>query len=256
MNNDELLEAAMGDYFYAPSDVTVVERPEITYAYAPRESLLYNRVVKVRPQLGDVVELVAEVAEKHEGRSSSWHLNALGNDARLRDELEGAGYVPGHRHHAYVLAGEYERRAPKDVVVERVETRDDLLRLYAVRDEVFGASGPLVEEDIEQELALATGLQARVARFVAYRNGEPAGTGGVTFFEGPGIALIWAGGVREAHRGHGVYTALLRARFDAAQQRGIERLGLYARDTTSGPIVAAHGFQKYGAMVTWDRLVD
>ena len=75
----------------------------------------------------------------------------------------------------------------------------------------------------------------------------------MTCFDALDFAFIWAGGVREAFRGQGAYTALLRARMDVARARGIGLVGLYARDATSGPIVAAHGFARHGRYIQWDR---
>lgn len=254
MTIDERMEEAMGDFFFAPPDVTVVDRPAIKYAHAPRESPLYNRVVRVRPSLEEPRELVEEVAHAHQGCPSQWNVNALGDDPRLRAALEDAGYVRGSEYDAYVhRVGEYRRKSPTDVNVRRVESRRDLILLHDVRDDVFDGSEPLSDEDLDRELKLATGKGASVLRFVAFRNGEPSGTGSMTFFGEHDIALIWAGGVREEHRENGVYTALLAARFEAAAQRQIGLVGLFAQTTTSGPIVAAHGFERHGAMVAWHR---
>lgn len=254
MNVDEIIEAAMGDYFWAPDDVTVVDRPELSYTHAERPDVYFNSVVRARPALADPEELVAEVVAAHRGKRSRWSLNPMSDTPAMRAALTRAGYTAEQSHHAYVIAPEgYHRTPPDDVDVRRVVTADELRTLYQVRTAVFGADAVLAEDDVARELADCTGPDARIARFVAYRDNEPAGTGGLTFFGDLDFAFIWAGGVRQKHRGNGVYTALLRARLDAARQRDIARVGLYARDDTSGPIVAAHGFHRHGRMVYWDR---
>ncbi len=254
MSVDEIIEAAMADYFWAPDGVTVVDRPEITYSYADRPEVFFNSVVRVRPELADPEALVTEVVQAHAGRQSRWSLNPMSDSEAMRSALRDAGYVEGHHHHAYVIAPEdYDRTPPNDVDVRRVATAAELRTLYDVREEVFGGESVLSDEDIARELSDCTGPSARVARFVAYRDGEPAGTGGLTLFDDLDFGFIWAGGVREAHRGRGVYTALLRARLDVAAERGIALVGLYARVDTSAPIVAAHGFERHGRMVWWDR---
>jgi hypothetical protein len=253
MNVDEIIEAAMGDYFWAPDSVTVVDRPEIKYTHSDRPDIYFNSVVRVRPQLADPAGLVDEVAAVHRDRQSRWSLNPMSDTPALRQALQAGGYTAGQHHHAYVIApDEYARTPPDDVEVRRVTSADDLRTLYEIRADVFGLDSS--EDDIARELALCTGPNARVARFVAYRDGEPAGTGGLTFFDSLSFGFTWSGGVRQAHRGHGVYTSLLRTRLGAAAARGIRLVGLYARDDTSGPIVAAHGFERHGPMTYWDRI--
>ena len=251
---DEVLERAQGDYFWAPADVTVVDRPEIKYAYSSRAEGYFNAVVRVRPDRADPVALVHEVSEAHGEQPSQWSLNVFSNVAVLRDALGDAGYAPDQDLHGYILRpDDYDRKPPTDIVVRRVATREDLRALYAVRDEVFGSTTVMSDDDYGREVAQCADPAARVARFVAFSGDEPVGTGGLTFFDDLDFAFIWAGGVREAHRGRGIYTALLRARLDTAAARGIAALGLYARDDTSGPIVAAHGFERLGPMVRWSR---
>ena len=254
MNIDEILEAATADFFWVPSNVETVERPELAYSYSSSPSADYNRVVRARPTLAEPEALISEVAQAHSGRASRWCLNPMSDTPAMRRALVDAGYTQGHRHIAYAIrAGDYQRQPPTNVEVRQVETVDDLATIYQLWDHIFGRSPQLSDDDIAAELAACTGTSRRVARFIAYRHDEPAGTGGMTFFDDLGFALIWAGGVVEHHRGHGVYTALLAARARVASQRGLEVLGLYARTSTSAPIVAAHGFQSHGAMTHFER---
>jgi len=54
-------------------------------------------------------------------------------------------------------------------------------------------------------------------------------------------------------QGRGAYGAVLAARVAEARRLGAERVGLFALRSTSGPIVAARGFEKAGAMTYWER---
>lgn len=253
MNIDETLEAACADCFWVPLHVEVVEREAITYTHSPRPGIDYNRVLRARPELSDATALVDEVLEAHRGGASRWMLGALSDGPKIRHALTGAGYEATAQHLAYAIETDaYERRVPADVEVRQVRTVDDLRVLYEINADAFDHPFDIADERLERELVDCTGPNRRVARFVALRDGEPAGAGGMTFFNDLSFALIWAGGVRKAHRGHGVYTALLAARAKLAAGRGLERMGLYAREDTSAPIVAAHGFERHGPMVYFE----
>jgi len=254
MNVDEILEAASSDFFWVPHDVHVVDRDVITYTYSSRPEDNYNRVTRVRPECADLGELVEEVVGRHRGSCSEWTLTPMSDSPELRETLREAGYELGFTLHAYAIRPDaYRRDCSDDVQVREVSTLDELRTVYEIWDDVFGGKPELTDEELAGELEDCTGDDRRVARFVAYRNGEPAGSGGLTFFDELSFGLIWAGGVRKAHRGNGVYTSLLQARADAAANRGLDRMGLYARESTSAPIVEAHGFERYGPMVHFDR---
>lgn len=254
MNIDEILEAATADFFWVPSHVQTVERPELTYSYSSSPSVDYNRVVRARPALGDPEDLVAEVIEAHGGGWSRWCLNPMSDTAQMRRALVEAGYVPGDEHVASAIRTDaYDRYPSADTVVREVETVQDLHTIYELWASIFGRTPDLSDADVAKKLDACTAPDRRVARFVAYRNGEPAGTGGMTFFDDLSFALIWAGGVAETHRGHGVYTALLATRARVARERGLAWMGLYGRMTTSAPIVASQGYEQYGRMVYFER---
>ncbi|MFP4601244.1 MAG: GNAT family N-acetyltransferase [Persicimonas sp.] len=253
MNVDETLETAAADCFWVPEHVEVIERDAIKYTRSSRPGLDYNRVLRVRPDLADPAELVEEVRQAHRGGASRWMLNAMSDGPAIRQALKSAGYEAGSPYLAYSVATRgYLRRGPEDVEVRQAQTIDDLRTLYEINSDAFDRELDFSDERLARELADCTGPDRRVGRFIAFRNGEPAGSGGMTFFEDLSFSLIWAGGVRKVHRGHGVYTALLAARAAAAVGHGIERMGLYAKEDTSAPIVAAHGFDRHGHMVYFD----
>ena len=126
-------------------------------------------------------------------------------------------------------------------------------KMYRMRIDIFGGIFPSNEEQIRLELQQCSSENPKVERFVAEVGGELAGTGSITYFEELNFAFIWAGGVKEEFRGQGLYTSLLQARARACKARGIEYMGLYARNKTSAPIVAAQGFEKVGTMVSYEK---
>lgn len=253
-NINERIEAATADCFWLPDEVSIVERPEIIYTHSRRPNAIFNRVLKVRPQLAEPKQLVDEVHQAHADTASRWYVNSLGDSNRLQAALADAGYQKGARHLSCAIGvHDYSRDVPDDVDVQSVETADGLRTLYRIQREIFGGAHSTSEQALKRDLAHCTGDNRRVIRFVAYRNGEPAGCGGLTAFDELQLGLIWAGGVIEDQRGHGVYTALLAARAQHAASRGLKWLGLYARENTSAPIVVAHGFEQHGYMVFFNR---
>ena len=251
---DIILEAATADCFWVSPEIHVVDRPELSYLHAHQPSLDLNRVLRARPSQADPQALIDEVLKAHDGRPSRWSLNPLSDTAEMRRLLLQAGYEESTMHWAYATdATTYDRRTSPDIEVQPVETIDDLRVLYQICRSVFGLNRTLTDKILARELAECTGPTPRIARFIAYRNGVPAGSGGMTFFDDLNFSLVWAGGVIEEHRGHGVYTALLAARARAAVRRGLTWFGLYAREDTSAPIVDAHGFKRYGHLVYFER---
>ncbi|WP_340539395.1 GNAT family N-acetyltransferase [Nocardioides sp. GXZ039] len=92
--------------------------------------------------------------------------------------------------------------------------------------------------------AAADHAAGRASQAVGYLEGEPAGSGGVTFEDG--VARLWGGGVIPAARGRGVYRAVLAARLDLARRRGAQLALVKGRVDTSGPILRRAGFGVYG----------
>ncbi len=80
--------------------------------------------------------------------------------------------------------------------------------------------------------------------FLARVDGEPAGSAGVAIVE-RSVYLIGAV-VLPRFRGHGVYRALLNARFSLARSLGKAVVTCQANPATSGPILQALGFQSVG----------
>lgn len=79
---------------------------------------------------------------------------------------------------------------------------------------------------------------------VAYVDGEPAGSGGVTIADG--VARLWGGVVAPAWRGRGVYRAVLDARLSYGVTHGTTMALVKGNVATSGPILRKAGFTDFG----------
>ncbi len=249
---DGRLEAGIGDFFWAPEDVHIVDVGYVAFAHSERLDKVYNVVFRTRPRGYDAAAIVGQVLPFHQHTTSYWAVTDLGRTDDLIAALTDAGYKPQQLHYGYSINVEdYLRPQSQSVVVRQVSTREELKALDTVRRDVFDLDGALDDEDIDRELAECTKRNARVSRWLAYLDGEPVGSAGMTLHPDLGLGFLWAGGVLESARGRGVYSGLLRARADWAKENGIKDIGLYARVDTSAPIVEAHGFTRHGAMEYW-----
>jgi GNAT superfamily N-acetyltransferase len=111
--------------------------------------------------------------------------------------------------------------------------------------DVFGGSMPpqdrIAENARRDAVAVPAGEGGMV---VAYADGIPVGTGGVSMIDG--VARLWGGAVLESARGQGVYRALLAARLAYGVKHGASMALVKGRVQTSGPILRRAGFAVYG----------
>ena len=95
-----------------------------------------------------------------------------------------------------------------------------------------------IERDGERVLA-----DRRFVRYVAWVDGGPAGAASAAF--GDVGAVLYAGSTRVSARGRGAYRALVRARWDDAQERGVPALVTWS-GSMSEPILRRLGFLEVG----------
>jgi len=164
-------------------------------------------------------------------------------------------YRPAFEHGAFVrsAAGPKDAPLPRAPLVRRVTDLATLRDWYAVADEVFERPAVHPPHELATFLGQCTGSGARVSRFVAYEEGQPISSGGMTSFPALGFGYLWAGATLERARGRGYYRAVLDARLRHAVTIGLAKVGLYARVESSAPIVARLGFCRHGTMWYWER---
>jgi len=255
LDANALLEHATADTFWVPDAVHVVETEKFKFVHCEKPVRIFNRILYSHGDLSDHAHVLDRfLATQPDDGPAQWMLTSSCDSPELRALLEQKGFVRGDTFHVQALRCEgYTRTPPEDVSVIEVRDIDQLRTLYRIMDASFGRTGSAREEDLPKEVIQCTEPGRRVIRYVAMRNGEPAGAGGMTMFPDLGFGLIWAGGVVPEHRGHGVYTALLAARVRDALAHGIHTVGLYAKVDTSSPIVAAQGFERHGSMTYYLR---
>ena len=235
----------------------VVDRPELCLLSSPEDRPVFNAVLRSRGSASRLPALVGEVRAAHAGRRPRWMLGPLDAAVGLEPLLRAAGYQPGEEHDGYSHPTDGALRPlPADIEARAVQDLDGMRDWVEVSGRAFGE--PRVPDRAELRLFLSqcTGPGARVFRAVAYDRGSgaPLSAGGLTLFPRLGFGMLWAGGTVPEARGRGAWTAVLAARRDHAFRLGIGRIGLYARRSSSGPLVARMGFARHGPMIFWEHL--
>ena len=254
---DQMIERSFWDYFWVPDDVTVVNRPEITYYSCPRDVGYLNMVTRIGVvDHQNVTGLVEEVLAAHRGRSSTWVIPPGGANAWLEGQLRKASYSPIEYRGCVLLPGDYEHESKKTSfrvrVVDSMERLRDCVR---VGQEAFGATDEISDTQMELDLALCTGGGSRVHRMVAYEaaSEQPVSTGSMTLFHDMDFTFLWGGGTIPEYRNRGAYSAVLTARIERALGQGTGLAGMCARADTSAQIVTRYGFRPHGTFHLWSR---
>ena len=258
MDVDARIEESLWDLFWLPAWAEVVDRPELLYTRSERDQHALNAVHRVRADdPGILPGLVAEVDAAHRGVTSRWMLARDSQHAALPPLLLRHGWTPEHRHHVRATQAGALKVAPSaGVRVRPVADEATLVDCIRVAEEAFGrAPQAIPPERIADELGQLGRAGAQVHRFVAHdaATGAPMASGGLNTFPRLGVGFLWGGGTAPGHRGRGAYRALVAARLARAASLGCGLVGIYAREGTSDPIMAALGFERHGTMITWVR---
>ncbi|MCB9741963.1 MAG: hypothetical protein H6741_09820 [Alphaproteobacteria bacterium] len=252
MDKADILERALWDTFWLPPDAERVERPELLYLRSEHPDASLNIVLRVRPTGAEHARrLVAEVSARHLG-PSRFVLTPQSRFEYMRPALEAWGYRRQGEFDA--MLAPVDSLALRRVPEVRVRVVEDM---QALRDGLFvlESEGKRVPSGsaLQGELDGCTGVARRTWRFIAYVHDDPVCVGNMDTFPALGLAVFWGGTTLAERRGRGLYTAVVRARVARAQALGLSHVGLYARLSSSAPIVEKQGFQRFGRMEHWDR---
>ena len=253
---NQRLERANWDDFWLPNDVQVIERPEIKYYVCARPVHYLNQVVRTRAHAGRLPALVAEVTGAHAHAPARWNVFDTVPTTALEQELERAGYrqLPGAHAMVQDTAGFRPSGKGAGLRVRVVDDRSSLLDSIRVMERTFDHETEHSEAELADLQSRCTGPAARIVRMVAYQEDGPAiTTGAMSLFPDLDLGYLWGGSTLPDARGQGGYSAVLAARIEYAQRRGIGLVGLHAIVDTSAPIVAALGFERCGSMGKWAR---
>jgi hypothetical protein len=212
-------------------------------------------LVSVRRLSGDVGEHVARIRAllAAEGfRRAAWTVPEAAEPTGLTGTLKASGLVSwpgesegfGARYRNMLLTTEPDPM-PGGVTARQVATFEEFVAGRLVTQDVFG----MTEQDrdlAESKHAVQWEWHERhpdFKSFAAFVDGEIVGSANAIF--GAHAAYLIGGSVRERARGRGAYKALVRARWDAAVERGTPALTVSA-GSMSGPILERLGFATVG----------
>lgn len=199
----------------------------------------------------EVQRLVAEVMEAvHDDRritTLEWKTRGHDHAPGLEAALTAAGLVAGDVE--TVMMGSAKRLAelPSAVEVRQATERSELEAMEAAAMVAFGVSAPA--HNVDRLLDLIARDAASV--WIAEAGGDVIGGGRLEPVEGSVVAGLWGGFTSPAHRGAGVYRALVAARARAALEAG--RTIMHSDSTdASRPILQGWGCEPVTTTTPWE----
>jgi len=257
---DSVFERTQQDTWWMPTRVVLVDRPDVTYTYDPERDPRYSIVTRVHPSLEDYGEVLEEVLH-HQAPSGdcSFMVASPSYSPALENELKRQGFIVRGQAHCWSIDVLNERPPlPDHVRVNRVETEEDLRDADAVAIQCFEHYHGIPEESLTRDLAACVGPDARCRRYIARdaTSGRALSVGAFNVYPKENVGFMWGGATIPEARGQGTYSALVTARMEEAKTLGLDRMGLYAITTTSGPIVEKQGFEKHGLVTFWFRATE
>jgi GNAT superfamily N-acetyltransferase len=234
-----------------PTSVTVATAGYSVVTWGRRAS-----VQRLRLEGMDVARALDEVraiGQAHDVTEMTWWVGELTTPHNLGDRLRDLGLVPDAEVPTLTsLTIDHKPAGTPAIDVRRVESYDDFIRALELDWEVWG-----LPEEI-RAARRANGLRhwqllsadGDTGHYLAFVDDEPVGFGRAVFT--PAAAVLLGGATLPAARGHGVYTALVHARWDEAVERGTPRLAV-SGGAMSAPILERLGFRRIGSI---ELLVD
>jgi GNAT superfamily N-acetyltransferase len=242
--------AASSAWVWIPDNATVVETSEYTILRPPDYFDYQLAVVAFSPSgpLGRAVDRVLERARAFGLPELRWQVG-LDDPDGLAGELTARGATVLLL--LDVLASDLAGGGPKlpppaaDVTIRWATDFETARDGAAVGGTGFGGALP-PDERIEESAAAnaASVLAGAGGMVVAYVDGRPAGSGGVTMADG--VARLWGGVVVPSARGQGIYRAVLAARLAYAVAHGATMALVKGKADTSGPVLRKAGFAAFG----------
>ena len=252
----ESVAAASNAWVWIPDNATVVEDEQYRIARLPDYFDCQLRILEFRPSgpLDAAVDAVLERARAFGFPTLRWEVR-LDSPAELPTLLVARGAALELM--TDVLACDLRQDAPTlppasvDVQIRWATEFETARDGSAVGVTGFGGTLP-PDHRIEANAAsnAATVPAGEGGLLVAYVNGVPTGSGGVTMADG--VARLWGGVVVPSARGQGVYRAVLAARLSYAAANGATMALVKGKIDTSGPILRRAGFTVFGREPVYD----
>jgi GNAT superfamily N-acetyltransferase len=249
--DDELLELAEDAWSHYPASGGIV-RADVGDAVllhianpSPQGGWVY------RPRLSEadadrrIDEIRAWFAAQGRARFC-WAVGAHATPGDLAERLVARGAVPDPDEPIstpMVLDSPPPAKIRPGIVVRRVETFDDFRKALVVSHDAWGEDDEFRLAELRNARTKWAGLEGSDEHwtYLALHDGVAVGYGTLARLDAPAFLLGNAGVVPEA-RGLGVYSALIRARWDDAVHRGAKALVINAGDM-SMPLLARFGLR-------------
>jgi hypothetical protein len=204
-----------------------------------------------------VLDAVRRVVRAEQREWALWFVPEAASPAGLAQRLLRLGMKPNDRpgaepRSAQMVCIEAPPPGPSDLMVRPAATFEEYLAAQLVLADAFGLDEAMrrAAEERAEGFWSFNSQEGVPETFVALVAGEVVAFAGAWF--GRTAAYLAGGGTRPVHRGRGAYRALVRARWDAAVERGTPVLTVGAGDM-SRPILERLGF----SIVGWeDCLLD
>jgi GNAT superfamily N-acetyltransferase len=177
------------------------------------------------------------------GRNIEWEVYSYDWPPDLKDRLAARGFEIGEAAAFCVLDLEEiaaDLLAPPVHDVREISTVEGLDDFISVHEQVWedeDFSG--LKAEVESELWRESDQQKI---YVAYADGIPVSAARINFVPGSSFADLFGGSTLPEYRGRGFYHELVAVRAQAARQRGIRFLSVYA-SPMSRPILEKLGFK-------------
>jgi GNAT superfamily N-acetyltransferase len=244
---DDVVRASTA-WVYVPDDAPTVETEDYLLVRFPDHFANLLELVRCVPRrpLPEVVDEVIDRARGFGLSSFVWRVR-LDSPPGLEQLLIERGGTIDETLDVFALdltAGVPDLGSPEVELrwTTDAQTMHDALALGVA---IFGGTMPAEKESYRGAARDAVGLRVgRGGSLVAYVDGTPVGTGGISS-RGPAAGL-WGGAVLEDFRGRGIYRALLAARLEYAAANSMTMALVKGRVETSGPILRRAGFGVYG----------
>ena len=226
-----------------PAGVSVErDGPIVRFLGMPgRGFVLYRDLAGLRgAALDDLIARQVQVFAER-GERFEWKLHGHDRPADLPRRLRSAGFVPEEDETVLIApAAEIvgQPRLPDGVSLREVSARDDLERIAALEEAVWGQPHGWLADMLEAELEADPNALAII---VAEAADEVVCAGWVRFEDGTEFTTLWGGATLPAWRGRGIYRATVTQRATLAVERGFRYLEIDA-SSASRPILERLGF--------------
>jgi GNAT superfamily N-acetyltransferase len=252
---EEIRELVESPLDYMPHVATIERIQGDGYLLTCGGGASVNTVDAVRRSADTLAEAVAEVRRALAARDRVWVQWMLGPSTTPPDaeeRLRGLGFEPAsgvpYEYRSRMLALVTEPPPPpEEIRVRRIADAPGLEAAVALQMEAFGAPDELRlrEAPAFVESWRQSAEEGATETYGAWIDGELAASARASFT--PRGVFLSGGSVLPAFRGRGAYRALVRARWDAAVERGTPALVTHA-GKMSRPILERLGFEDVGEL--------